>query len=75
MERSTFTLRGRDRPAKKPKHAVAATDGRKRISVTVSIGVAEPARGHAEPEEVIRAADAALYGAKDAGRNRVYRAG
>ncbi len=74
VERSTFTLRGHDRPAKKPKHAAPGAP-RRRIAVTVSIGVAEPERGHAEPEEVIRAADAALYRAKDAGRNRVYRAG
>ncbi len=39
--------------------------------VTVSVGVAE-AMAHSETaEEVIRRADAALYGAKQAGRNRV----
>ncbi len=74
IERSTFTLRGRDRPAKKPKHPAPAAAS-KRIAVTVSIGVAEPERGRDEPDDVIRAADAALYRAKDAGRNRVYRAG
>jgi len=74
VERSTFTLRGHDRPAKKPKHAAPGAPPR-RIAVTVSIGIAGPERGRAEPGEVIRAADAALYRAKDAGRNRVYRAG
>ena len=74
IERSTFTLRGRDRPAEKPKQPPPVA-GRKRIAVTVSIGVAEPERGRAEPDDVIRAADAALYRAKNAGRNRVYKAG
>ncbi len=41
------------------------------LSVTVSIGVAEPANRLREVEEVIEAADKALYRAKRAGRNRV----
>jgi len=41
------------------------------LSVTVSIGVAEPARTNQEVEQVIQAADKALYRAKQAGRNRV----
>jgi len=41
------------------------------LSVTVSIGVAEPARANQEVEQVIQAADKALYRAKQAGRNRV----
>ncbi len=41
------------------------------ISVTVSIGVAEPKARIREVEDVIRAADQALYRAKHAGRNRV----
>ena len=39
--------------------------------MTVSIGVAEPARTNQEVEQVIQAADKALYRAKQAGRNRV----
>jgi diguanylate cyclase (GGDEF)-like protein len=42
-----------------------------KISVTVSIGVAEPSAGTREIEQVIQAADKALYRAKQAGRNRV----
>lgn len=41
------------------------------LSVTVSIGVAEPTASTKEVEDVIHAADKALYRAKQAGRNRV----
>jgi PleD family two-component response regulator len=41
------------------------------LSVTVSIGVAEPTSRTAEMEDVIHAADKALYRAKQAGRNRI----
>jgi diguanylate cyclase (GGDEF)-like protein len=41
------------------------------LSVTVSIGVAEPGAKMREAEQVIQAADKALYRAKKAGRNRV----
>ena len=42
-----------------------------RLSVTVSIGVAEPSTRYRQPEQVIQAADQALYRAKNKGRNRV----
>ena len=41
------------------------------LSVTVSIGVAEPGPKMREVEQVIQAADKALYRAKKTGRNRV----
>lgn len=41
------------------------------FSVTVSMGVAEPSPGAKEVEQVVQAADKALYRAKRAGRNRV----
>jgi diguanylate cyclase (GGDEF)-like protein len=43
------------------------------LSVTVSIGVAEPSDVRATPRAVLKAADEALYRAKQAGRNRVSR--
>lgn len=41
------------------------------LSVTVSVGVAEPSTRNRQPEQVINAADQALYRAKHNGRNRV----
>ena len=49
-------------------------DGRNTIRITASVGVAgyqENAAQLREPRDLIRAADAALYAAKHAGRNRV----
>jgi diguanylate cyclase (GGDEF)-like protein len=62
----------RRRPAKE-KAAVRSPLSRPRdgLSVTVSIGVAEPSTRYRQPEQVINAADQALYRAKQKGRNRV----
>jgi GGDEF domain-containing protein len=46
-------------------------NARNELSVTVSIGVAEPTGRNQEVERVILAADKALYRAKQGGRNRV----
>ncbi|MDR3561054.1 MAG: GGDEF domain-containing protein [Negativicutes bacterium] len=44
-------------------------DGEKQLSVTVSVGFAQRLPRHEKPEEVIKAADVALYRAKESGRN------
>jgi GGDEF domain-containing protein len=41
------------------------------LSVTASIGVATSSKRNSTPEEVIKAADRALYRAKAGGRNRI----
>jgi len=74
IERAPFTLRSRNRPPTKPTTPPPA-GRRRRVAVTVSIGVAEPGAGGSEPGEVVKAADAALYRAKHAGRNRTSSAG
>ena len=56
---------------KKSPPAAAAAQSPDRLSVTVSIGVAEPSTRYRQPEQVIQAADQALYRAKHKGRNRV----
>jgi diguanylate cyclase (GGDEF)-like protein len=67
---ATFTLRGQDRPKRKPKSPRARGASAKQLAVTVSIGAAQ-ARGSALPDDVVKAADKALYRAKEGGRNRV----
>jgi two-component system, cell cycle response regulator len=42
------------------------------VPITLSFGVADTSAGH-KPEEMLRAADRALYAAKNGGRNRVER--
>ena len=60
----------RRKPAKK-KTAASPNQQPDHLSVTVSIGVAEPSTRNRQPERVIQAADQALYRAKHKGRNRV----
>jgi diguanylate cyclase (GGDEF)-like protein len=73
IEQAKFTLRRRLRPRRKPTAPKTGSTGRHapQIAVTVSIGAAEPNGRHPTPDEVVQAADRALYRAKEAGRNRV----
>lgn len=70
---SSFDLRDEDRPKQKPSRtAKPKSKVRKNnsVSVTISIGAAECEIGQ-KPPETLKAADQALYRAKDGGRNRV----
>ena len=70
VETSRFTMRRRFRPRVKPK-TEKGKKSRQAITITVSIGVAERNHRNASPDQVVKAADKALYRAKEAGRNRV----
>ena len=67
-----FVLRSPDRPARKPR---ASSDTKQthatKVDISISIGIAERSKRHSTPELVLDAADAALYRAKEAGRNCV----
>ncbi len=65
-----FGLRGKNRPKKTPKKRKGRKNS-KSVSVTISIGAAEPGRTLSKPADVIKAADKALYKAKKKGRNCV----
>ncbi|KAB0665997.1 GGDEF domain-containing protein [Oryzomonas japonica] len=68
-----MTLRGEDRPRDEERGKSRRSGSRKagEVSVTVSIGVAETGGRQTSPQEVLKAADGALYKAKNRGRNQV----
>jgi diguanylate cyclase (GGDEF)-like protein len=70
VETARFTMRRRFRPRIKPK-TDKGRKSRQGVVITVSIGVAERNHRHTSPDQVVQAADKALYRAKEAGRNRV----
>ena len=61
----------RRKPTRKKTAPASPSQSPDRLSVNVSIGVAEPSTRYRQPEQVIQAADQALYRAKNKGRNRV----
>ena len=70
-----FAIRSSDRPRKKPDPPRKPSRPPKLISVSVSIGFAGPSARTAGSSAVLRAADKALYRAKNHGRNKVVRYG
>ena len=71
IEASEFLVRAPDRPLKKPAAAAPVLRASTTLHITISIGAAEPTRRAATPNQVLDAADTALFRAKQAGRNRV----
>lgn len=69
-----FVLRGRKRPKQKPEDQKSKDSGKGKLQVTVSIGVATRDDKNTTPEQLIKAADQALYKAKKGGRNQVCKA-
>lgn len=69
IEEHRFVVRSPMRTQNKPEDPPKRTD-QKKLAVTVSIGFADSEQGH-RPYDVVKAADKALYQAKNSGRNRV----
>lgn len=63
--------RSRRKTATAEQRGKSATAGQKKVQITVSIGVSEKAQGREQAEQIIKAADKALYQAKEQGRNCV----
>ena len=71
VEQTRFTIRGRLRPRRRPDQPKPRKKASRDVAITVSIGVAARSARYANPDQVIKAADRALYAAKQDGRNRV----
>src|SRR5580658_2208639 len=69
-DRRNQRVRGRAQTGHAIRQLAQAT-GSHELSVTASIGVATSRRGNESAEEVVQAADKALYRAKAGGRNRI----
>jgi len=76
IEKYPMAVRADDRPKVREEGEKMRTSDSlpvKTLSVTVSVGVASPDDASPTPQKVIKAADKALYRAKQGGRNRVSR--
>lgn len=71
IEARAFSIRSPKRPRKKPDRPPPRARPTENVTLTVSIGAAGPGNRRPKPDDVLRAADAALYKAKRRGRNRV----
>jgi diguanylate cyclase (GGDEF)-like protein len=68
IKSSDFIVREQERRLKNPKKTKTS---RNKTTVTISIGVAERDERNSTPQQVVKAADKALYRAKKKGRNRI----
>ncbi|MFA6499740.1 MAG: GGDEF domain-containing protein [Desulfurivibrionaceae bacterium] len=66
-----FKVRSEARAGKNSDSRQKGGDSTKKVSLTISIGMAQPDETRKTPQAVIKAADQALYRAKEGGRNRV----
>src|SRR5690349_2154989 len=75
VEKHRLALRNMQRPleAKAGRSRRGSASPVEGVAVTISIGLAERTDAHRSPEQVLQAADRALYRAKEKGRNRLSR--
>jgi len=71
VEAAGFRLRGSGREKKTFRDRKKSASSGKRVSVTISLGLAQRDGKLKTPQAVLKAADQALYRAKEAGRNQV----
>lgn len=71
VEKARFSIRAWNRPRKKPEGRKKKGKEPRKLSVTVSIGMADTTVGDGAVDDVLKRADEALYRAKKEGRNRV----
>src|SRR5439155_1119759 len=71
VEDTRFILRARFRSKKKKEKVLTDRGPGERVPVTISIGVAAKNERHTKWDQVVKAADRALYRAKEGGRNQV----
>jgi diguanylate cyclase (GGDEF)-like protein len=71
IEAKRFAVRAQTRPRRKPKRNRKPQDAVQHVTITVSMGVAGPTSRRPTPDDVLKAADKALYKAKKGGRNRL----
>lgn len=72
VEETTFIVRAPDRRKHTPEErGRRSRQPEREVSVTISLGVADPGKRILSPSDVLKLADAALYAAKDNGRNRI----
>ena len=71
VEETRFILRARFRSKKKKEKVLTDRGPGQRVPVTISIGVADKNERHTKWDQVVKAADRALYRAKEGGRNQV----
>lgn len=71
IDHSSLILRNQDRPSKKPDKIPPKKIPWQEVHVTISIGVADSSEELNNTDEILKAADEALYRSKEKGRNRI----
>ncbi len=76
LAKRKFSLRHKSRRGdERPEEPAEEQPRGKKVQITISVGIAEHKKNSIDYHDVIKRADKALYEAKEAGRNRVVKAG